>query len=198
MASDKVVRRRRYSEELKAQVLAECDAPGASVAKVAMAHGINANVVHRWRQLAREGAQRWRQRRTASSCRWRLPAPRLPAPDARHRSRTAPRRGDDEGHLADVGRGRLRGLDARAAAVIRVDAVWLAVEPLDMRAGTEAALARVVARLRRRAPAPRLPLRQPPRQPHEGAGARRHRRVAGRAPAATRASSSGPRTPARR
>jgi transposase len=29
--------------------------------------------------------------------------------------------------------------------VIRVDAVWLAVQPLDMRAGTEAALARVVA-----------------------------------------------------
>jgi transposase len=28
--------------------------------------------------------------------------------------------------------------------VIRVDAVWLAVAPLDMRAGTEAALARVV------------------------------------------------------
>jgi transposase len=28
--------------------------------------------------------------------------------------------------------------------VIRVEAVWLAVEPLDMRAGTEAALSRVV------------------------------------------------------
>lgn len=28
--------------------------------------------------------------------------------------------------------------------MIRVDALWLAVEPLDMRAGTEAALARVV------------------------------------------------------
>jgi transposase len=28
--------------------------------------------------------------------------------------------------------------------VIRVDTVWLAVEPLDMRAGTESALARVV------------------------------------------------------
>jgi transposase len=28
--------------------------------------------------------------------------------------------------------------------VIRVDAIWLAVEPLDMRAGTDAALARVV------------------------------------------------------
>jgi transposase len=35
--------------------MAECCAPGASVAKVAMSHGINANVVHRWRQLAREG-----------------------------------------------------------------------------------------------------------------------------------------------
>jgi transposase len=46
--------RRRYSAELKAEVLAQCDAPGASVAKVAMSHGINANVVHRWRQLARE------------------------------------------------------------------------------------------------------------------------------------------------
>jgi hypothetical protein len=28
--------------------------------------------------------------------------------------------------------------------VIRIDAVWLAVEPLDMRAGTETALARVI------------------------------------------------------
>ena len=28
--------------------------------------------------------------------------------------------------------------------MIRIDAVWMAVEPLDMRAGTEAALARVV------------------------------------------------------
>lgn len=33
---------------------------------------------------------------------------------------------------------------ARVAEVIRVDALWLAVEPLDMRSGTEAALARVV------------------------------------------------------
>lgn len=29
--------------------------------------------------------------------------------------------------------------------MIRIDAVWMAVEPLDMRAGTEAALRRVVA-----------------------------------------------------
>jgi transposase len=54
MTSDKTTTRRRYSADFKAQVLGECDAPGASVAKVAMSHGINTNVVHGWRQLARE------------------------------------------------------------------------------------------------------------------------------------------------
>ena len=54
MTSDKPLTRRKYSETKKTQVLAECSQAGASVAKVAMAHGINANVVHRWRQLARE------------------------------------------------------------------------------------------------------------------------------------------------
>ncbi len=38
----------------------------------------------------------------------------------------------------------MRDLAARVAAVIRIDAVWLAVAPLDMRAGMESALARVV------------------------------------------------------
>lgn len=47
-------KRRRHSAELKAQILAECAVPGTSVAKVAMAHGINANIVHGWRKLARE------------------------------------------------------------------------------------------------------------------------------------------------
>lgn len=54
MTSDQTKSRRRYDAQLKAQILAECEAPGASVAKVAMSHGINDNVVHRWRQLARE------------------------------------------------------------------------------------------------------------------------------------------------
>ena len=39
---------------MKAQILAECDMPGASVAKVEMTHGINANILHGWRKLARE------------------------------------------------------------------------------------------------------------------------------------------------
>ena len=48
-------KRRRYSGELKAQILAECAAPGASVAKVALSHGINANIVHGWRKHSRSG-----------------------------------------------------------------------------------------------------------------------------------------------
>ncbi len=54
MAAERVVLRRRHSAELKALVLQQCAAPGASVAKVAMSHGVNANVVHGWRKLARE------------------------------------------------------------------------------------------------------------------------------------------------
>jgi transposase len=53
MGSEKPASRRRYSREYKLQVLAECDGPDASVAKVAMAHGINANIVHRWRLVDR-------------------------------------------------------------------------------------------------------------------------------------------------
>ncbi len=64
MASEVRERRQRYSAELKAQILAECEAAGASVARVAMSHGINANVVHRWRQLVREGGVRRTRRST--------------------------------------------------------------------------------------------------------------------------------------
>ena len=41
-------KRRFYSPELKAQVVKQCRANGASIAAVALAHGINANIVHRW------------------------------------------------------------------------------------------------------------------------------------------------------
>ena len=54
MAAERVVLRRRHSAQLKTLVLEQCAAPGASVAKVAMSHGVNANIVHGWRKLARE------------------------------------------------------------------------------------------------------------------------------------------------
>jgi transposase len=56
MAAERVVSRRRHGAQLKALVLEQCAAPQASVAKVAMAHGLNANLVHGWRKLARERA----------------------------------------------------------------------------------------------------------------------------------------------
>lgn len=48
----KLAPRRRHSAGLRAQVLAECEAPGASVAAVAQSHGLNANLVHKWRRQA--------------------------------------------------------------------------------------------------------------------------------------------------
>lgn len=40
--------KRTYSADTKAELLAACNAPGASIAAVASAHGMNANVLHRW------------------------------------------------------------------------------------------------------------------------------------------------------
>ena len=45
----KSVLRRHHSDEFKAQVLAACDEPGASISGIALAHGLNANLVHKWR-----------------------------------------------------------------------------------------------------------------------------------------------------
>jgi transposase len=48
-AKVKVVRRRRRrSEEFRERVVAACRAPGVSVAAVALANGLNANLLRRW------------------------------------------------------------------------------------------------------------------------------------------------------
>ena len=39
-----------HSAELKAKVLAGCEEPGASISAVALAHGLNANLVRKWRE----------------------------------------------------------------------------------------------------------------------------------------------------
>jgi transposase len=41
--------RRRHSAEFKVRVLAACAEPGASISGVALAHGLNANLVRKWR-----------------------------------------------------------------------------------------------------------------------------------------------------
>ena len=104
MASEAIAptpKRRSYSPELKSQVVAQTQMPGATG-------------------------------RCASRAR------------ASHPDRTQARRHSHQRGLAGRGSRRIRSLDARAAAVIRIDALWLAIDPLDMRAGTDTALARVV------------------------------------------------------
>jgi transposase len=66
-------KRRRYSAAFKAQILAECDQPDASVAGVAIRHGLNPNMVQKWR-LA--------QRRELQNDFVRLPPPPAPATES--------------------------------------------------------------------------------------------------------------------
>jgi len=69
--------RRHHSEEFKQAVVLACRTPGASVAGIALAHGINANLARRW--MAERGlgsAPRECAMPSAS-----LPTP-LPAPTA--------------------------------------------------------------------------------------------------------------------
>lgn len=64
--------RRRYPVAEKLRILQEICRPGASIAEVARAHGINANVVFGWRRLAQRGLLR------AESTESALSAPLLP------------------------------------------------------------------------------------------------------------------------
>lgn len=58
------LQRRVHGAEFKAQVLEECRRPGTSVAAVALAHGLNVNLVRKWlvgRGLKRAGLAAPRQ-----------------------------------------------------------------------------------------------------------------------------------------
>ena len=48
-------RRRRHSPEFKARIIAACQEPGVSVARIALEHGLNANMIRQWVKAARSG-----------------------------------------------------------------------------------------------------------------------------------------------
>ncbi|MBD1555322.1 transposase, partial [Pseudomonas sp. C2L11] len=48
--------RSSYPKSFKAQVVQECLQPGASVSRVAISHGINANVIRKWLPIYRDKA----------------------------------------------------------------------------------------------------------------------------------------------
>ena len=52
--TDKDKARRRYDAELKSAVLRACAKPGVTVSGVARAHGLEADVAHKWRYEARQ------------------------------------------------------------------------------------------------------------------------------------------------
>ncbi len=77
-------KRRFYSLQLKAQVTQECGRSGASVAGMALAHGINANIVHRWlRESARDTLAAAAPAFVAVTLDEPAPAPAVLAPDTK-------------------------------------------------------------------------------------------------------------------
>jgi len=59
-------KRRFRTVEEKRRIVEETLVPGASVARVARAHGVNANQVFGWRQLYRQGRLEWKESQTPS------------------------------------------------------------------------------------------------------------------------------------
>ena len=51
-------RRRRFSREFKAQIVAQCQEPGASVSRISLDNGLNANMVRRWMSEAQRARKR--------------------------------------------------------------------------------------------------------------------------------------------
>ena len=156
--------RRRHSQELKARVLQACVQPGASVAAVAQAHGLERQP--RAQVASRAGSANAHPSRPGSRCRasprrvhptgaaFDLCRRRRAAPccaGGRHPHRMAPR---CSGHRRQLARECRPGVRPLVAAMhggemirtpwIRIDALWLATQPIDMRCGADTLLARVV------------------------------------------------------
>jgi transposase len=104
------LRRRFYTEEQKRQIVAETLIAGASVARIARQHGINANVVFTWRKQMRQVAPA-----TAALLPVQVaPAPIAPPPKRRRGRKPVAEAGFIEIELAGGHRLRVHGTaDAR-------------------------------------------------------------------------------------
>ena len=107
------------------------------MAGVALVHGINANIVHRWPREPTPSALSPQSQANAFVPVTLDDAAPGPAPHAQPDIRVEVQRANS----AIVVKWPLA---ARVVAMIRIDAVWLATEPMDMSAGTDTALARLV------------------------------------------------------
>ncbi|WP_341496752.1 transposase [Pseudomonas putida] len=120
--------RSSYPKPFKAQVVQECLQPGATVSSVAISHGINANVIRKWLPL-------YRDQPAAASIPAFVPL------------KTAPKRPVEASVMIELPMtGQVITVkwptsDPEGCAIypgcrsmIRIDAIWLATEPMDMRA----------------------------------------------------------------
>ena len=71
-------RRRRHSAQFKADAVAACTRVGVSIASVALAHGVNANLLRRWVLAAEADAV---QERPASFVQLQVEQPRAASPE---------------------------------------------------------------------------------------------------------------------
>ena len=69
--------KRTYSADTKAELIAACLVPGASIAAIANAHDMNANVLHRWLKVQRQSALS--SNACAEVATLQAPAPQLPS-----------------------------------------------------------------------------------------------------------------------
>ena len=86
-------RHARYSDEFRRQVVAACQAPGVSKAAIALANGLNANMLRRWvvESTMGRGGQLGTTKKLLLPAQVRpdfipiklTPAPAVPAPDIR-------------------------------------------------------------------------------------------------------------------
>ncbi len=125
-SSRKVVspaKRQRRSPELKRQIVQETLAPGASVARVARAHGVNADQVFAWRRRYQQGLLEASDRITAGLLAVRVAEPersrRLAEPTVR-RSVTETHRTPSGTLQVELPKGRLRLSGAVDPETLRV------------------------------------------------------------------------------
>ena len=142
-------RRRTHSSAFKAEAVAACRKPGASIAAAAMERSVNANLLRRWvveAELAEaETLPTPKALPSSGESFIALPIAAKSADPQTDPNQSAARKPDGERAMAEFGDARVRCLATRSTEVIRIDAAWFAVEPLDMRAGVDTALARVVS-----------------------------------------------------
>ena len=106
-----------------------------------MANGVNANMLRRWVADAARGGPPVAGNPPGFVT---DQLPTTPASPVQPTSTSSSRGATTIAMRWPAPRRRLRDLAARDAALIRIDAMWLAAEPVDMRAGADRLIARVV------------------------------------------------------